>query len=785
MKKNLIFLLFIFVIQSVIAQNFTISGYLKDKESGESLVGATLYISELKTGTSTNSYGFYSITIPKGKYKIKVSYVGYKSIEQEITLDKNLKKNFQLQEASITTEEVVVTADRKENIESTQMGQVSLPIKQIKKLPAFMGEVDIMKTIQLLPGVQSGGEGNSGFYVRGGGPDQNLILLDEAVVYNASHLFGFFSVFNADAINSVNLIKGGMPANYGGRLSSVLDISMKDGNNQHFEGDGGIGVIASRLTLQGPIVKDKSSFIISGRRTYIDILAQPFIKDSSPFKGSGYYFYDLNAKMNYSFSDKDRLFLSGYFGRDVFSFKNKEAGFNMNIPWGNATGSLRWNHLFGSRMFMNATAIFTDYQFSFGALQDSFELTLNSGIRDYNAKVDFTFSPNYKHQLKWGVNYVYHIFTPSSVSARFGETNINTADISHNYAHDAAVYINEDWELNSWLKITAGLRGTLFTQVGPFKRYLKNDFGETIDSVEYKKGEKVVSYKYLEPRFSMRAALNERVSLKASYTQNYQYIHLANVSGASMPTDIWVPSSERVKPQKSTQYAAGYFQNFLDNQFEFSIEAYYKLMENQIEYAEGAAPGADIGDNADNNFVFGEGKSYGVEFFLKKRTGKATGWIGYTWSKTFRKFPDINNGEIYPAKYDRRNDLSFILSYEFNKQWTLAGIFVYATGNAITLPIGRYFIDGNIINQYGTRNSYRMEAYHRGDLSLTYNPKKKKNKRYESSWNLSIYNFYNHYNPYFIYFDTQGDLTSGSLTTSAKQVSIFPILPSITYNFKF
>ncbi len=785
MKK--IFLINLFLIVSLLsfAQNYTISGYVKDKNSGEALVGTTIYVVELKTGTSSNVYGFYSLTIPKGNYHLTVSFIGYDVITEDLILDKNIRRNFVLQENSVTTEEVVVTADRKENIESAQMGQLSLPVKQVKKLPAFMGEVDVMKTIQLLPGVQSGGEGNSGFYVRGGGPDQNLILLDEAVVYNASHLFGFFSVFNADAINSVNLIKGGMPANYGGRLSSVLDISMKEGNNQHFEADGGVGVIASRLTLQGPIVKDKSSFIISGRRTYIDVLAKPFVKDSSPFKGSGYYFYDLNAKVNYRFSDKDRLFLSGYFGRDVFSFKNKEAGFDMNIPWGNATGALRWNHVFGRRMFMNATAIFTDYRFSFGAEQDNFELVLNSGIKDYNVKMDFTFSPNYKHTFKWGTNYVYHIFTPSSVSARIGETNINSSDILHNYAHDAALYVNEEWDVFAFLKVNAGLRGSYFRQVGPFKRYVKNEFGETIDSIEYKKGEKIVVYKHLEPRISVRVALGEKSSVKASFAQNYQYIHLANVSGASMPTDIWVPSSDKVEPQFSTQYALGYFRNFYHDAFELSLEGYYKLMEHQIEYAEGAAPGSEIGDNADNNFVFGVGKSYGMEFFLKKRVGKTTGWIGYTWSKITRKFPDINNGVEYPAKYDRRHDLSIIVTHEFNKHWTLSGVFVYATGNAITLPIGRYFIDGSIINQYGTRNSFRMGAYHRADLSLTYVPKNKKKRKYTSSWNFSIYNVYNHYNPYFIYFDTEGDLASGTLKTSAHQVSLFPVLPSITYNFKF
>jgi hypothetical protein len=783
MNKFLGLLLIVLTASQLYAQKYTISGYINDKNSGEALVGSTIYIDELKTGASTNVYGFYSITLPKGQYTVKYSFIGFDTQTQVIQLNADIKKNIDLSEASVLTDEVTIMAEKTANVQSSQMSTVSLPIKQIKSLPAFMGEVDILKSIQLLPGVQSAGEGNSGFYVRGGGPDQNLILLDEAVVYNASHLFGFFSVFNADAINNVELIKGGMPANYGGRLSSVLDISMKEGNNQHLEGEGGVGVIASRFTLQGPIVKDKSSFIISARRTYLDVLANPFIKETSPFKGSGYYFYDLNAKINYQFSDKDRLFLSGYFGRDVFTYNNKKDGFKVSIPWGNATASMRWNHVFGNRMFVNTTMIYSDYQFSFGAEQDAFELKLISGITDLNAKIDFTFLPNYKNTLKWGVNYIHHKFTPSSVSAKIGEITINSSDILNNFAHDGALYVNDEWDVTPWLKLNGGLRATYFMQVGPFKRYIKDQYGQTIDSIEYAKGEKIVAYPNVEPRFSMRIITGENSSVKASFTQNYQYIHLATLSSASMPTDLWVPSTDRVKPQFSQQTAVGYFQNFADNLYEFSVEAYYKTMDNQIEYAEGTAPGDQIGDNPDNDFVFGKGKSYGLEFFIKKRIGKTTGWLGYTLSKTTRIFPDINNGNEFPAKYDRRHDVSFTATHEFNAQWVASVVFVYATGNAITLPVGRYFIDGSIINEYGPRNSYRMEAYHRADISITYMPKTK--RKYESSWNFSVYNVYNHYNPYFIYFSTDGNLAEGTLKTSAKQISLFPVLPSITYNFKF
>lgn len=768
---------------SVFAQNFTISGYITDKKNGEGLIGAAVYVKELKQGTITNTYGFYSITLPKGNYQINYSYLGYKTVEVNILLNTDQKISQALDVSDITTDEVVVSAERGENVESSQMGNIALPIQQIKPLPAFMGEVDILKTIQLLPGVQSAGEGNSGFYVRGGGPDQNLILFDEAVVYNASHLFGFFSVFNADAINSVNLIKGGMPAQYGGRLSSVLEISMKDGNNQEFEAEGGIGLIASRLTLQGPIKKGVSSYLVSGRRTYLDILVNPFIKSSSPYKGSGYYFYDFNAKINYRFSDNDRLYLSMYYGKDVFSFKQKESGFNLSVPWGNATASLRWNHLFSDKLFMNTSLVFSDYNFEFGGEQEDFEMKLFSGIRDYNAKLDFTYMPLLNHQMKFGVNYTYHIFTPSSVSARIGTTTINADDVKDQLADETALYFNYDFDISENLKMSAGLRGTLFSQLGPFDRFVNDEFGRKEDTIHYKRGERVANYKNLEPRFSVRYSLTNNSSLKAAYTQNYQYIHLANISSVSLPTDLWVPSSTIVKPQFSQQYAIGYFHNFHDNVYETSIELYYKKMENMIEYAEGMTPGDNLSNNTDNNLTFGDGLSYGAEFFIKKAIGKTTGWIGYTLSRTTRQFENINNGKVFPAKYDRTHDLSFTLTHIPNIHWSFSTVFVFATGNSLTLPIGRYFIEGQILSQYGTRNSYRMEPYHRLDLSVTYTPESK--GRWQSSWNFSIYNVYSRQNPYFIYFETEGNIQDGSLKTSAKQVSLFPIIPSVTYNFKF
>lgn len=765
-------------------EKHTVSGYIKEGKTGEYLIGATVYIKELLKATTTNQYGFFSITIEQGKYNVVVSYLGFSDFVQEVQLDKDLRLNISLETKIILSQEVVITGERNDkNTQSTNMGRVEMEVAEIKKLPAFLGEVDILKALQLLPGIQSAGEGNSGFYVRGGGPDQNLILLDEAVVYNASHLFGFFSVFNADAVKNVELIKGGMPANYGGRLASVIDVSMKEGNNQKYQVDGGLGLISSRLTIQGPILKDTSSFIISGRRTYIDLLAAPFVKESSPFKGSGYYFYDLNTKLNYRFSDKDRFFLSGYFGRDIFSYNNKKAGFEVGIPWGNATASARWNHLFGDKLFMNTTAIFSDYNFEFEATQSDFEFKLFSGIQDWNAKVDFNYYPNIRHNIKFGTNYIYHTFVPSNATAKQGEVVFDTGDITKLYAHDAAIYVTDDFDVTDKLRINAGLRYSFFQHVGPFDRYVKNEMGRTIDTISYRPGEKIVQYGGWEPRAAIRYSLSRKSSVKASYTRNYQYIHMASLSAVSLPTDVWVPSTSLVKPQLGTQYALGYFRNFKENEYETSVEFYYKEMKNQVEYKEGALPEDDIKENPDNSFTFGNGTSYGSEFFVKKRTGKFNGWIGYTLSWTTRQFPEINGGKVFYAKFDRRHDVSVVLSYELSPKWTFSTIFIYGSGNAITLPVERYIIEGRIVNQYGPRNSYRMAPYHRADISATYN--RKKSEKFESSWNFSVFNVYNRYNPYFIYFTNEGDLNKGELKITAIQVSLFPVLPSITWNFKF
>ncbi|MFN8165259.1 MAG: TonB-dependent receptor [Bacteroidia bacterium] len=597
----------------------TVSGYVKEAATGESLLGANVYIKETMKGTVTNQYGFYSITVPSGEYTLAVSYLGFNTQEIKISLQtEDLTRSFSMISVSVETKEVVVTAEKGDrNVHSTEMGREKIEVDKIKTLPAFMGEVDILKTIQLLPGVSSAGEGNSGFYVRGGGPDQNLILLDEANVYNASHLFGFFSVFNADAVQNITLTKGNMPANYGGRLSSVLDIQMKEGNNQRFGVQGGIGFVSSRLTVEGPIKKDTASFIVSARRTFIDLfMGKPFVSSSSDFSGNRYYFYDLNLKVNYRLSDKDRLFLSGYFGRDVFRFKSPNSDFSVDIPWGNATATARWNHLFHNKLFLNSSLIFTNYDFSFEGGQSEFSFKLFSGIKDYNVKEDFTWLPNTQHTVKFGANYIYHVFTPNNASARSGEVYFNLGDIVRQYAHDGALYINDNFEVNDKLMLDGGVRLTVFDQVGPFDRFINDPISNTpTDTIHYAAGKSVQAYYHAEPRFAIRYSLNHTSSLKASYSQNYQYIHLVSLSGVSLPTDTWVPSSDRVKPQFGTQYALGYFRNFEMNKYETSVEVYYKDMRDQIEYQEGFLPENQVNGNLDNFFVFGKGWSYGTELF--------------------------------------------------------------------------------------------------------------------------------------------------------------------------
>lgn len=773
-KFTLSFFICCFVINILQAQNYTLSGYIKDFSNGETLIGANVYnTSNPMEGTTSNIYGFYSLTLPKGKYTISFSYLGFQEKQLKLDLSSDLKRDIELS-AGIMIDEVLVLGEEKDkNVQSTEMGVVELPIEKIKKLPALLGEVDILKTLQLLPGVLSAGEGTAGFYVRGGGPDQNLVLLDEAVVYNSGHMLGFFSVFNADVIKNTSLIKGGIPAYYGGRLSSVVDVQMKDGNGKKYEVKGGIGLISSRLTIEGPIQKKQSSFIVSARRTYAFDLAQPFL-NKTDFAGTNYYFYDINAKMNFSISDKDRLFLSGYFGRDVLDFQSNLRDFFFKMPYGNNTATLRWNHLFTDKLFMNASLIYNEYEFEFGGGQADFLVDLYSGVRDYNVKLDFDYYPNSQNEIKYGVNYTYHKMTPNIATATNGDIEF-TNDFEPKFGHEAAVFIQNDQKINKRLSLNYGLRASMFQQVGPYT--------SSISTTEFKAFEKVKTYSGIEPRLFAKYSLDKTSSLKGGITFTNQYIHLVSNSSSTLPIDVWVPSSEKVKPQQGVQYAIGLFKNFKNDDYETSIEVYYKNLKNQIDYRENyiGNPAVEVEDE----FVFGKGTSYGAEFFLKKNYGKLSGWIGYTISKTDRIFKDINEGKSFPATYDRRHDLSVVANYEINNKLEAGAVFVYGTGNTYTPIRSLYFIEQSLNVEYGQRNSARLSPYHRIDFSLTYTPKENTEKRFKSSWTASVYNAYNRRNTFFTYTTLTTDLNAGTAQAEAFKVSIFPIIPSLTWNFKW
>ncbi len=774
MKYRLLLLLFL-PISLVAQEKYTLSGYVRDAASGETLLGAAVsVVGEEQLGTTTNNYGFYSLRLPEGAYRLQFSYLGYDSKQIELQLEGPERLNVKLKESSVELEEVVVKARPDDaNVESTEMGTVGLKMEKVKKIPALMGEVDVLKTIQLLPGVLSAGEGNAGFFVRGGGPDQNLVLLDEAVVYNPGHLLGFFSVFNADAIKNTTLIKGGMPANYGGRISSVVDIQMKEGNNQQFAVEGGVGLVASRLTAEGPIVKGKSSFIVSARRTYALDLAQPFI-DGTSFAGTNYYFYDLNAKVNYRFSDEDRLYFSTYFGRDVLQFRSNERDFAFDIPYGNATATLRWNHLFSDKLFMNVSGIYNDYDFAFAGGQGDFDIDVQSGVRDWNGKVDFEYFPAPGHTIKFGLNYTYHRLTPSLATATNG-VEVFQNDAKIRYAHESAIYLMDDMQLSERLSVNAGLRVSAFTQVGSYV--------SKIDSAVYAAGEPVETYIGWEPRLTANYKLSPTSSLKAGFSRAYQYLHLVSNSTSTLPADVWVPSSELIRPQIGLQYALGYFRNFQQNRYEASVELYYRDLQNQIDYRENYVD--NVANDLEEEFVFGKGRAYGLELLLRKQKGRFTGWVGYTLSRTERIFPEINEGEPFPAIYDRRHDLSVVANYQLNKKWEFSGAFVFGTGSAFTPVRSLYFIDQFPVQQYGARNSARLPDYHRLDLSAIYTPKPEGQGRFRSSWNFSIYNVYSRENPFFVYYSLDSDPNAGTAEAAAYQVSLFPIIPSVTWNFRW
>ncbi|MBC7552643.1 MAG: TonB-dependent receptor [Taibaiella sp.] len=768
------------------AQKVSLSGYMRDSATGESLISGTIYIKEANVGVQTNTYGFYSLSVPAGSYTAIYSYVGYNSITRTVNLIANQSYNANMR-STTTMKEVEVTAGRKDaNVKNSDMGTITLSMARIKKLPVVFGEVDILKAIQLLPGVQSAGDGNSGFYVRGGGPDQNLVLLDDAVIYNTGHLFGFFSIFNSDAIKDVTLIKGGAPANYGGRLSSVVDVTMKEGNMNQYKVNGGVGNIASRLTFEGPIKKGKGSFMLAGRRTYADILARPFFEE---LKTSGYYFYDANVKANYKLGEKDRVYFSGYLGLDKFKFQNAKGTFKADIPWGNKTATGRWNHQFSDKLFLNSTAVYSRYDFAsnfqqtgVGTQSSGFGIKFASGIRDASLKSDLDYYTSNNHHIMGGLTYTHHEFIPNQISGKADSIVLAPNNALIKYAHEAGGYILDDFDLTKKIKINAGLRYTWFGQVGPYKRYILDGNDKKTDSTTYGSGELAQAYGGFEPRLNIRYTLDDNSSVKGSVSRTYQYLHLVSNNGSTLPTDVWVPSTQVVKPQQAWQYSAGYFHNFLDNKLETSVEVYYKDMKNQVQYKDGYVP--NTLNDPEYSYVFGTGKAYGAEFFINKTQGRFTGWIGYTLAWTYQKFPLLNGGREFPAKYDRRHDISVVASYELSKKWSFSSVFIYGSGNAITLPTSFYFIENTLVQQFSSVNAYRVPSYHRLDVSATYTPQHKKPRRWEGSWTFSIYNAYNHANPYFLYNDIQGTAVSG-ITSKIYMVYILPILPSFTYNFKF
>lgn len=762
MKQKITILLIVLLPLLAIAQKqITISGYVKDGVSKEALIGASVVNTITKSGTSTNQYGYFSLTANTADTVVLIiSYQGYKLQAKKITLNQNIQLDILMEgNANSLTEVVVSSARNNSNVQKAQMGVIDVPIKAIKNFPVLMGERDVMKIIQLLPGVQSGQEGTAGFYVRGGNLDQNLVQLDEATVYNPNHLFGLFSTFNVNSINHVQLIKGGFPAEYGGRLSSILNITMKEGNKTKYQTEGGIGLLSANLTFQGPIQKNKSSFIISARKSYINLLLQP-----ATSKSTSYTFYDLNAKMNYELGKRDHIFLSFFKGNDNAGYTGANS-LNYKTDFGNTTGTLRWNHLFGSKIFVNTSLIYNDYHLGLGTTQNNYYEVLYTGIKDLNAKTDLTFKPNNKHTIKAGFNFIDHTLYPAAVSSKIprrgNQITINKDSISKRRSNEFAFYLSDEYDISKKVSVNYGVRVPVFTGGG-------------------------ATYSSIEPRVTTKISLNATTSFKASWTLMNQFLHSVPSSTAALPTDILLSSSSIIKPQQSTQVALGLFKNFSDNGIEASAEVYYKTMNNQVLFKEGSQ--IVVSTNLDDILSFGNGKSYGIELFVKKNVGKLTGWFSYTLSKTTQQFADLNFGKEFPASFDRRHNLSIAGSYELNKRWTVSADFVYYTGRAFTLPAGRITVpvNGSLYDgtyyDFSSRNNTRLRSYHRLDISFSYKKIRKLfGKKYESEWVFGAYNLYSRLNPYFVYLTTNADTKQ----PEAKQVSLLPIIPSVSFNFKF
>ncbi len=785
-KSTFTLLLLVFTVALVAQQNFTLSGYITDAENGETLIGATAYVPSLAIGASTNEYGYYSLSIAPGTYQVEFAYLGFATQIQEIQLNQNIKLDIELGYAVAQLDEVVVIGEAEDkNVTDLQMSVNRLDINTIKSIPSLLGEVEIIRSLQLLPGVTTVGEGATGFNVRGGSIDQNLVLLDEAPVYNSSHLFGFFSVFNPDAVKDVKLYKGGIPARYGGRLSSILDVRMKEGNSKRFSMNGGVGLIFSRLAIEAPIIKDKSSFIIAGRRSYADVIAKPFLNDG--LENSVLNFYDLTLKTHYNINDKNRLFLSGYFGRDNFGF-GEQAGFN----WGNSTGTLRWNHLFSERMFSNITFYYSDYDYKLNFGDDAANsFDWNASIDNVSVKPELTYFINPKNIIRFGGQAIYYIFEPGNAIG-VSEGEVSDIGLPNKYAIEGGIYLENEQDYNR-LKLNYGLRLSMFDYLGSGTAY---EFGEAplgkrkpvISSRNYNKWESIKAHARLEPRFSVQYQLTESASLKASYNRTAQYIHLISNTTASTPVDVWTPSTNNIEPQMADQIAIGYFKNFDKNIYEFSAETYFKKMDKLVDYIEGA----DLLLNRflEGDLLVGQGRAYGLELMLKKNKGNFTGWVSYTLAKTERKVQGINMDKWYPSRYDQTHNLSMTSFYELNKRWSFSANFSLISGTPTTFPTSRFEQQGYVVphNANETRNNIRIPVYHRLDIGATRKGKDKPDRRWKGEWVFSVYNVYSRRNPFSIYFKQQDgrvDIDQPVITEAIKLSVIGNFIPSISYNFKF
>ena len=786
LKKLLnIALLSLLGIGEMLAQTkYTINGNVKDIANGEGLIGATVTVKEVKAGASVNEYGFYAITLPEGTYTLVYSYIGYVKIEKVVSLTSNLKMDIELAEISISTEEVVVKAKKEnDNIANVEMSTNKLDINTIKKIPALLGEVDVIRSIILLPGVSTVGEGASGFNVRGGAIDQNLVLLDEAPVYNSSHLFGFFSIFNPDAVKEVKLFKGGMPAQYGGRLSSVLDVRMKEGNSKRFSATGGVGLIFSRLALEGPINKGKGSFIIAGRRSYGDLFLA-FAPDED-LKKSSLYFYDLSTKLNYKLNDKNQVFLSTYMGRDKFGVP--AFGFN----WGNSTTTFRWNHVFGQKLFSNFTAFYSNYDYELGTLGNSVDVfNWKSRLINYSAKYEFSYFINPNNTLTFGAQTIYYEFRPATINVKSKGVGKPEIVRPYKYALESAVYVGNDQKIGTRFSLNYGLRFSYYTLLGAGSTFDFNspsslrDPKKVIGVNTFKNGEVMVAYPNIEPRFSAKYELNDVSSLKLSYNRNAQYIHLLSNTAASVPLDIWTPSSNNIKPQIANQMALGYFRNFKENQYEFSVEGFYKLLENQLDFI----PYANllINDTLEKEVLSGKGRAYGAEFYLRKTQGRLTGWLSYTLSRTERKVTGLSMDQWYPSRFDKLHNITLVGIYKIKDRMDLSCNTTFGSGTPMTIGSQKFYVDGVMVGfDYSEkRNNYRIPPYFRIDMSFTIqNKKKKQEQRWESEWVFSVYNLTNRSNPFTVY--VIQDANNAAIAKGYKFSIFASVIPGITYNFKF